>query len=64
MLTRTQKENGGESYVQVFGLALIRVRDRLVFLYVFTPYRDKSDIQWAQDSLLKWKGDIINSNEP
>jgi hypothetical protein len=43
--------------------ALVRVRNRLVFAYVYAVYKDQSSLQWARKAVEDWADAILKANE-
>lgn len=55
-------QSGSDSYVSVVASALIRVNNRVLYLNAYTPYRQKSDIDWARTGLQDWRDAVLSAN--
>jgi hypothetical protein len=43
--------------------ALVRVKNRLVFAYVYVIYRDQESLQWARKAVEDWADAILMANK-
>jgi hypothetical protein len=43
--------------------ALIRVRDRVLFLYTYSPYTDEDSVKWASATSEKWADAVLAANK-
>ena len=60
MLVKIQ--SGSDSYVSVVAGAIVRVNNRVLYLNAYTPYRQKSDIDWARNGLQHWRDAVLSAN--
>jgi hypothetical protein len=61
-LAKVQVSTSTNSYVTVIGCCIIRVSDRVFYLYSMSLYRDKSDIEWARRSIQRWRDAVLKAN--
>jgi hypothetical protein len=54
--------NGAPKKVTVVS-ALIRVHDRVLFLYTYSPYTDEDSVKWASSTSEKWADAVLASNK-
>jgi hypothetical protein len=62
MLSKVEIAIIPDGYVSITACCVVRVGDRLVDLLVTSPYRDKSDIEWAKRSLQSWRDAVLRAN--
>jgi hypothetical protein len=60
MLTKMQLAS--VSYISVVACSIVRVNNRLVYLYASSLYRQKSDIDWARQSVQQWRDAVLKAN--
>ena len=53
----------GTTTNMINGSAVLRVRNRLVFVYVYAVYRDQSSLQWVRKATEDWADAILKANE-
>ena len=53
----------GETKKHAAACTLVRVHDRVLFLYTFTPYTGEDSVKWVSTSAEKWAGAILNANK-
>jgi len=46
----------------IIALCIIRVRNRAFYIAAGSPYRDKSDIEWARRSVQHWRDAVLKAN--
>ncbi|MEI7820799.1 MAG: hypothetical protein WCK55_07765 [Verrucomicrobiota bacterium] len=62
MLCKVQVDTIPRSYVSIVAGAVVRVRNRIFYLYASVPYHDKADIEWARRSVQQWRDDVLKAN--
>ncbi|MFA6110990.1 MAG: hypothetical protein WDA75_19700 [Candidatus Latescibacterota bacterium] len=50
-------------FVVASGFSLVRVRQRLLFAYVFRRYQDPQDIAWVRETSRTWARAIVSANQ-
>lgn len=58
-----QIEDDDESHVMAVVLSLVRVKERLLFVYVYAMYEDGGTLKWIGATSEEWCKDILAANE-
>jgi hypothetical protein len=53
---------GGKSMLIGKGAVMIRVKDRLLFLYLSTEYKNVATIDWLRYTTEEWANSILKAN--
>lgn len=53
---------GGETATMAMGGALLRVKKRLLFVYLYAEYRDEDTIRWLRRATEEWSDTILGAN--
>ncbi|HMG85250.1 MAG TPA: hypothetical protein VK574_05880 [Terracidiphilus sp.] len=53
-----------KSVTLVAATLVVRVRNRLLFAYLYTQYKDKASVDWVTQTSESWADAILKSNEP
>jgi hypothetical protein len=53
----------GSTIKVVVGVIFLRARDRLLFAYVYAPYKDQETVKWMRKTTENWADAIVKSNE-
>jgi hypothetical protein len=59
---RTGETQEPTMVVQYGAAALVYVHQRVIYLYAWSLFRDRGDVDWARTSLQDWKDDVVASN--
>lgn len=46
----------------ICGALILRVKDRLLAAYIYTPYKDESSVRWVRETSEKWADAILQAN--
>jgi hypothetical protein len=52
----------GKTTKVVMGVAVLRAQDRLLFLYLYTPYEDEKSVDWTRTTVEKWADSLLKMN--
>jgi hypothetical protein len=55
--------NGGASQKVAAGITFIRVQQRVLFLYIYAPYKDEDTVKWVRTTGEKWADAILAANK-
>jgi hypothetical protein len=55
--------NGDASQRVAVGISLIRVRQRVLALYLYAPYKDEDTVKWVRTTGEKWADAILAANK-
>jgi hypothetical protein len=62
MLMKVKIAAISDSEVSIVTCCVIRVSNRVLYLTANSPYRDRSDIEWARRSVQRWRDAVIQAN--
>lgn len=54
--------SNGKSVNMVSGTALLRVKNRMIYAYLYTQYQDKSSVDWIVKTTESWADAILKAN--
>ena len=52
----------GKTTKMVAGINLLRVRNRVLFAYVYSVYKDESTVEWMRNTSQDWADSILRAN--
>jgi hypothetical protein len=53
----------GQSTNMIAGIILLRVRDRLIFAYLYSIYKDQESVRWVRKATEDWADAILKANQ-
>ncbi len=53
----------GETYQMGMGATLLRVKNRLLFIYLYADYKDEETVKWLRSTSMKWTDAILAANK-
>lgn len=62
MLSKVKVEVLSDAYVSISTCCVVRVSNRVLYLLSSSPYRDKSDIEWARRNVKLWRDAVLKAN--
>lgn len=62
MIQLIQFKDDGQTLTTIMGTALLRIKQRLVCLYVYRTYQSKDSLEWVKRNLEAWSDAIIAHN--
>jgi hypothetical protein len=63
MVTSVSMAAKGPTTKMVAGIGLVRVQNRILFLYVYSVYKDDTSVQWVRETSEQWADAILKANE-
>jgi hypothetical protein len=53
----------GKTVKMTMGMTVLRVRERILFAYLYAPYVDESSVTWVRTTSEKWADAILKANQ-
>jgi hypothetical protein len=64
MKARSPDGKGGfNERVIACGMSIMRVKDKILYLYVYSHYTDEAALEWAKNTSKKWVADVLAANK-
>jgi hypothetical protein len=54
----------GNSARMAAGLIVVRVQNRVLFLYLYFNYKDESSVEWVRATSTEWADAVLKANQP